>query len=340
MRHCLHWLAVACSIVASSSAMASATSTAKISNLTFTLYDLNPADDIAPSFQWLTGPGTAGSTATSASVTDYAQSENGAASLSRTKPFLTQSSDITLDNALAMSSIYQYGAVAHGQAAGANTSYSASASAAAGGSYYNASPLSGIELSANTLLIIRADGEVSASIDSPACDPYYSYCYYNDRATSAVGMSLSFTNTSDGINSGNGSFSSQLSATASSYGYDQYNPLTGYYEYIPGESDSTKTGFLSLAFTNNTTMAQRAYLSVTASASGQGYSGNGVNNDEVPSISGGISSISNQLSIVSSTPDYITYGFVASVPEPSTWAIMMMGLVGVAAAARRGRQHG
>jgi len=262
--------------------------------------------------------------------------------LSRAKPFLTQSSETTLDNALAMASIYQYGAVAHGQAAGANTSYSASASATSGGSYYNASPLSGIELSANTLLIIRADGQVSASVDSPACDPYYSYCYYNnsDRASSSVGMALSFTNTSDGINSGNGSFSSQLSTTASSYGYDQYNPQTGYYEYITGESDSFKTGFLSLAFTNNTTLAQRAYLSVTANVSGQAYSGNGVNNADVPSSSGGISAMSNELSIVASTPDYVTYGFVASVPEPSTWAIMMMGLLGVAAAARRGRQHG
>jgi len=336
MRHRLQWLAVACSVVASSSAMAGSTSTAKISNLTFTLYDLDPTDGITPSFEFLSGTDARGTTATSASVTDSLLGENGTDSLSRSKSFIQQSSDLLLDNVAAVSFVEQYSVTAHGQAAGPSTSYSSGATATAGSSnYYGNSGAGGIQLSPNSLLIIKGEGSVSASVNgSTPCGSYYYYCYNSDSSSASITMSLSFSGT-DGVNTGNGSFSSQLTANANYSTTYQYNPVTGYGEYVSNPVSQDKFDFLSVAFTNNTDASQLAYLSLQANVSGNGYSGPGIDNSLLPAPQSSAGAASPLLSMLSSTADYTTYGFVAAVPEPTTWAFMMMGLVGIATAARR-----
>lgn len=323
---------------ASLPALASSTATATLDQLTFTLYDLNPDDGVSPSFRILSGYGLEGNTYTYATVSDGYTGESGIDSLTRNQPFNARVADITLDNALSIAVVQPYAVAAHGQAAGNSTSFNATASTVAGFTGRpNQTGLGGIEVSANTLLVVRGLATANASAGA-TCSPNY-YCGYTDQASATVTLGLSF-NANDGSNSSSGSFSSQLNATAQSgqVGTYQYDPVTGYgqYVYTTLPSDVQKSQWLSVAFTNTTSMSQRGTFSMNANVSGYGYSGAGVG--PVPISTTLDTDAGKTFQVLETAPDYITYGLATSVPEPQTWLTMFAGLIGISFVARRARQ--
>ncbi len=325
-------------------ALASSSATATLDQLTFTLYDLNPDDGIAPSFRFLSNldaTGVTGNSTTSASASDSTNAESGTDSLTRGQAFLPHVSDINLTNALAVATVQPYAVAAHGQAAGPSTQFSATGSTTSGanGGYYNQLPNGGIEVSANTLLVVRGLANASASVSASTCNNYYYYCGNTEAASSTVTLGLSF-NATDGSTSGSGTFSSQLNAATNSNGTStyQYDPVTGYgqYVYTSLPSDVVKSQWLSVAFTNNTTLTQRGTFSMSAAVNGSGYTGSGVGPVPISTTLDGAAGKTFQ--VLETTPDYITYGLAASVPEPQTWLTMFAGLVGISFVARRARQ--
>jgi hypothetical protein len=336
-------IVLACAALAAAApALASSQATATIDHLTFTLYDLNPTDDIAPSFRFLTDASQTGATSTTAVAGDSFLGENGTDSLTRNKAFVARVADVTLANALGVAVVQEYSVAAHGQAAGTSTSFNASATTSAGynNNYYGNSLVGGLEVSANTLLIIRADAKVSASVNAPGCADQYYYCYNSDNASAGVTMGLSF-NSTDGTTTGSGSFSSQLNANVSANYTStyEYDPALGYYHYVYTASPATsdKSDVLSVAFTNNTDLTQRGYFSLAASVSGMGNSGSGVG--AVPigtTVTTG--AVPAAMSVMEATSDYTTYGLVTSVPEPQTWLTMLTGLFATTLVVRRARR--
>lgn len=160
-----------------------------------------------------------------------------------------------------------------------------------------------------------------------------------DAAAAAATLGLSF-NFTEGGNSGSGSFTSQLNASAQG-GYTttyEYDPVYGGYRYVNTAypSSNVKSDALSVAFTNNTGLAQKALLTMSASVNGNGTSGTGVG--EVPistTLSAG--SLPPAMTMLETTADYVTYGVSTSVPEPQTWLTMLAGFAGIALAVRRHR---
>ncbi len=326
--------ALSCTVA--SAAWANAQATASVGNLTFTLYDLNAEDGIAPTFKFGTGIGSPGSTSTSALATQNNDYENGSESLTRAKPFEAHTSGVALTNTQAYGTVLPYAVAAFGQAGAASTSFSASASATSGNT-----SLGGIELSANTLLVIHADVAVSGSVAASTCtSPYYNYCS-GDRATASVSINLNFNNGGDPSSSGNGTFSSGLIGVAYSVGDTNYvyDPVTGGYGYVttPAVLSFDKTNAVSLVFANNTNLAQSGVLSMSASVYGASQIGT-ADPLLVPPIP-----IVPDAAVMTSTLQQIgevaaggrVYGMVASVPEPGTWATMGLGLLGLAAVSRR-----
>jgi hypothetical protein len=321
-------------------AWANAQATASLSNLTFTLYDLNPNDDITPSFSFVVGVGQYGSTATTASVNDNLARESGAESLTRAQPFLAHTSGVALTSGQAYATVLPYEVAAFGQAGGSAANFSATANSSTGnnqGSYATG----GIELSANTLLVIHADAAVSGSVsDGVACNSYYYYCSSSDTSSASVSMNLSFNN-SGATSSGSGSFSGGLTGSASSYASTSYgyNPLTGTYMYVttPAASSFDKSDSVSLVFANNTNLIQHGLFSMIASVQGQSSSGSAEALAAVPIhvVPDGTQVTSSLQQIGEVAAGGTVYGVVTSVPEPGTWATLGLGLVGVAAVKRR-----
>jgi hypothetical protein len=342
MRSSLRAVALAAlSCTVASAAWANAQSTASISNLTFTLYDLNPSDDIAPSFNFVVGAGQYGSTSTSASVTDNFARESGAESLTRAQPFLAHTSGVALSTGQAYATVLPYEVSAFGQAGGSAASYSASAGSNTGSNQNTY--IAGIELSANTLLVIHADAAVSGTVSASACNTssyYYYYCNASDSSSASVSMNLSFSNTG-ASSSGNGSFSGGLAGSASNYASTNYtyNPLTGTYMYVttPATTSFDKTDSVSLVFANNTGLIQHGLFSMSASVQGQSNSGTADALVDVPIrvLPDGATVTSTLQQIGEVAAGGTVYGVVASVPEPGTWATMGLGLLGLAAVSRR-----
>ncbi len=340
MRSSLRAVALAAlSCTVASAAWANAQATASLSNLTFTLYDLNPNDDIAPSFNFVAGVGQYGSTATSTLVNDNLGRENGAESLTRAQPFLAHTSGVALTSGQAYATVLPYAVAAFGQAGGSAVNFSATANSSTGnnqGTY-----AAGIELGANTLLVIHADAAVSGSVSSgTTCNSYYYYCGSSDTSSASVSMNLSFNN-SGATSSGSGTFSGGLNGSASNYASTSYgyNPLTGTYMYVTTPANTTfdKSDSLSLVFANNTNLIQHGQLSMTASVQGQSNSGTADALAAVPIdvVSDGSQVTSSLQQIGEVAAGGTVYGVVTSVPEPGTWATLGLGLVGVAAVKRR-----
>ncbi|MFY9479274.1 MAG: PEP-CTERM sorting domain-containing protein [Aquabacterium sp.] len=268
-------VALACVFAfANSSAMAASQASATIGNLSFTLVDLDPFDNLTPSLSFLTSNG---STALSVSAGDTVLGESEAASRTRagtfsfSKEFLAE-----LTNASATATVGSTQLSAQGVANGQGTSFNAGASTGGISSYYSNGPLT-ISISANTALLIKADVSLSAAASNATCNPYYYYCGVSDQATATGSISLAYNYVGDGASvSYNQTISKSITATATT-GYTTgnwvYDPYYGSYQYVytttPGTDEvKSLTDVLTGKFVNMSSSTQFASLGLSVSVNG------------------------------------------------------------------------
>lgn len=312
MSRILSATAAAALMLSASVAHSAAQSSASISGLTFTLIDLNPNDNVAPSFSFLT---TTGATSLTISASDTAIGESDSATRLRPGTFsFSQQALADLTHAGASGAVDSQSLSVSGYADGLQTSYNASAYTGVNPSsyYYYGTPLN-LSLSANTVLLIDANVSLSASASNPQACSYYYYCYNSGESSTATATSsLSYNYSGSSINSSyNGSQSLTLQATAQGEytdGYYQYDPSLGYSTYVytthpKREDDKQLNDVLRSVFSNSSSVTQTAVFGLSVAVSGQAS----------------------------------TTGLI---PEPSTYALWAEGLlVGGVLVARRRRQQ-
>jgi MYXO-CTERM domain-containing protein len=227
----------------SSVAMASASSSASISNLSFALQDFNLDDGVLPSFSLQAGASYLSGNASSPSDSlSFSRSINGGVvtSYSTTQDTLDGLSAVTV---LLNSSTTKLSGFANG----ASGSYNASASGVGGFSGGT------VVLSAGSVLTIKGTISAVASIGGSDQNCYYYYC--GDSASSSASVSLSYGYYEDGAYT-----SSNSSASANAQVYDYYWSGTG--------SSATETKSFTLRFFNPTSQTQYASLSLSSNISG------------------------------------------------------------------------
>lgn len=309
--------AVACALFLSgSAAFAAAESSASISGLTFTLVDLDIDDGIAAGFSF---DAFSSNTSLSFSVNDgLGGSENYSKNRAGFLSFTRSTGSVAGEPVAYEVSISGDALSAYGAAAGANTSYSVSATS---GSSYNYYGYNNLSLTANTVLIIKAQADVFASATNPSSCGGCSSEYATANAT----MNLSYSYT-DGGSSVSGSSSNVLSTSAvasgaytySSYSYD-FNQWD-YWNYpiyqdvtVPGvEQTLSDAKKFKSVFTNSSDSTQTAMFYMSTSVSGN------ASNPFAGAIPGG------------DVP-------VTAVPEPESYAMVLAGLMVVGAMAYRRR---
>jgi len=242
-------------------AYATSTASATLSNITFTLYDMNAGDGITPWITFSSGAGSYGSYVTTvANEYDAVLGNDTNSSTKSGVQFNTSrsSSETTASShasaSLVGNGINAFGGVgpntvalkslnASGYATGPAGTGSADFSATASTPYY---AWSNFSLSANTLLVVTADGSVNASITN-------GYDYLTGRSEQAsASASLSIYGPSS--SGSNGGQNSSASLTANAYWWTPYS-----------ESNS---GVLGASFLNLTHSDMVGTLSISASAGG------------------------------------------------------------------------
>lgn len=298
--------ALACALIFSSvTAHSAAESSASITGLKFTLVDLDVTDGIAPSFSFVNGANTSG-------FSFYANYQDGGDQAQSTRNgFLTSDRKWVSDTGLPVGydiTMSGSGLQLSGFAAGESTHYAINATA--GNSQFLAGNLA---LSANSLLIIRANAEVYASATNPANTHCYGYCLSTESAHASASMTLHHY--SDGTFSGS-SDSLEVSASArgpvTTHGWDQvYDPAIGWYEYVTREINmpayeetllDRKT--FTVSFANESATTRHATFHLATSVRGSAY-----------------------------TPFATTP--VTPVPEPGAYALLLAGLAVVGGLASR-----
>lgn len=277
-----------------SSAFASASSSADISNLTFSLIDLDPTDGVAPSFQFLSTGTYAGSYATQ--VSGSVQNNAGPySSANFTVGDVTTFADLkhteVIPGVTISAAAGQYFLNVSGSAQSASTSYNGAATTQSGSSYYYPPSLVGLQLSANTALIITADAATQAAATNSCTNTgYYGNC---EQASATVSMQLTGPALSGGTGgqSSSASLSSSVTGSGGYYTY-VYDPVHGYYTNVYHAPDGSPLSQaaakkLSVSFVNNSSA------------------------NEVASFSASVS---------------VTGSAVTAVPEPSTFALVGLGL--------------
>jgi len=302
--------ALACALLFSSvTAHSAAESSASIKGLTFTLLDLDLTDGVAPSFSFVNGANTSG-------FSFYANSQEGSDQAQSTRNgFLTQNRTLTSEAGLPVGYeivLSSSGLETYGFAAGPSTNYAVNTNA--GNGYYFSGNLA---LSANSLLLVRANADVYASATNPVTTPCYGYCPATESAFASASMSLSY-NYVVGNSNFSGSSQNNLSVSAyaqgpvTTYEWDYvYDPYYGWYEYVTREINTPSyeqtlrnSQAFSASFTNQSATTQFATFQLTTSISG-------------------------------STNTPFATSPVTPVPEPSTYALLIAGMAVVGGVARR-----
>lgn len=288
-------------------AQAASQSTASVTGLTFTVLSLDPNSGVAPSFSFVTSKG---STTFSVSANDNAIGESDSASHTRAGTFsftLDQLSQLT--NAAAYASVSNDTLAVRGYASGAQTSYNASASTGSTNPYYYSTPLN-ISLSANSVLLIDAKVALTASATNPSACGYYYYCSGSESASASATSYLSYNYYDGGVSSNytsNKTLSLQAYATGGTQNQNwQYDPLTGYYHWVytttPGvEQDKSLNDTLRSVFSNSSSTTQFANF--------------------------GLSVAVNGLASTAALPGDAVGLAIAAIPEPSTYALMLQGVL-------------
>jgi hypothetical protein len=329
-------VALACAFAFSStSALAASQASASIGNMSFTLVDLDPFDNIAPSMSFLT---TSGSTALSVSATDTALGESEASSRTRPGTFSFSNQFLAqLTNSASSASVSDSALTVQGVANGPGTAFNASASTGGVSSYYATGPLT-ISISANTALLINADLSLSAAASNSNCSSYYYYCNSSDYATATGSLALAYNYAGNGASvSYNQTDSSSITATAtgsyttSSYEYD---PTVGYYRYVyttvPGADDAKSlTDVLSGKFVNMSNQVQSASLGISVSINGVATSAALVPEPGTMGLTA--------LGLAAVGAAATRAGAVSAVPEPGSAILSLMGFAGLSALVRRRR---
>lgn len=231
-------VAAVCALAFSStSALAAAQSSVILSNVSFTLIDLNPLDGIAPSFSFLS---SAGNTLLNVSATEDglgtdSSSRQRVGTFSFSRDFLTD-----LVAASAAGGINGYNLSVSGAATAAGTSYSANAATGAGATLPATSLPLNISLSANSLLLVQADASLFASTT------------YGDSASAQANLSLSYS----------------YGSGASAVSVQDNKSLSLQFSGANAGTESLHD-FLSSVFLNTSGQTQKASFGLSASVAGQ-----------------------------------------------------------------------
>lgn len=299
-------LVAACVLACTSnSALAASQAVATISDLTFTLVDLDPSDGVAPSFSFLS---SVGSTVMSINANDNVMDEGDSVFRKRGGTFSFSYKMLAeLSKASAASEVNSNALSARGSASGPSTSYSAMASTGTDNPFFGPLPLN-LSLSANAQLLIEASVALSASATNPSpCSSSFFICDGSEVASSSASMSLTYKDLSDTtggliINDQRTQFlqaSARGTFTSFIWGAEGEEPVI---DILPStEENKVLNDVLKTTFTNSSSGTHQAALGLSVSVSG--------------------------------------VGTTAPVPEPETYALAFAGL-GVAGLMARRRRRG
>lgn len=297
---------VAITVLSMPVAQAASLASASISALSFTLIDLDPNDGVTSSFSFLT---TEGSTTFSLSANDSSRAETESVSSSSEGTFgVTRDQWLSLTNSAVLGGINNEKLSVSGVANGPGTSFSGSVTTGSVGFLFYSDIPKNLSLTANSLLLIDTTYALVAEASNPqACDSsYYSYaCPSTELATAIVTSSLSYRYSNDPtIAAYAGTESRSLQSSASGSYTSSSNPNSVYYNpiftVVPGtEQFKQESGTLRSVFSNSSDSTQSASLYLAVSVQGQ--------------------------------------AMTAAVPEPSTYALMLLGLGGIGLVASRQR---
>lgn len=247
-----YWVLAVAALTVSQAATAASSASASVTNLRFSLTDLNLTDGVLPSFSIVSG---SSSVASSAASPELGEQASKAAPLSAFKPINTSAST---DTSSAAAAVTAQGFAVSGAANGVQTNFSASANAT---SAHNSSML---RLSANSILRVSGTISAAASVSNGLPNGYY---YNGDNASAHASVSLSYHYSANGATN-SGSSSSTASAQVSPYYY--------YYNYnYNGEPISqamSDSKAFDLFFVNTSSVDQFASFYVNGSVSGYGNS--------------------------------------------------------------------
>jgi hypothetical protein len=304
-------IALAC-VVASTSAMSAAQSSASINNLSFQVIDLDLSNGY--NFQF----NSQGRTLLSLSTTNNESGESDYFSRNRNGWLVPGSFESDLGFVTGKATVSAQGFSLSGQSLG-NGSYGANASS--GSENYWSWGYGDLSLSANTMVIITAKASVFASATNPSACSWWYYCSPSESASASAGMSLSY-NYYSGNSSVSYSFNESLNASASAtgahtrqeflgyeivtdpWGYSYYQPIYQYIDVPMTEGTESKERTLTAVFVNHSDTTQMARFGLRASING------------------------NATSPLAISP----------VPEPETWALLLAGLAVVGARVQRTRR--
>lgn len=306
--------------LSASLASAAVQSSASIHNLSFQLIDLNPLD--GASFTLMNNAGTS-SMSLNVSDATYGESDTFGRSRQGLLSF-TKSVDSSLDNASGAASLSGTSLSVQGSAYGTGTSYSASVSSGSPYSYYGSS---NITLSAQSILVIRAEASVFAEAVNPQDCSYSWWCYNTESASATASMSLNYSN-SGAMGSVSYNYSDTLSVSAVARGAYTESVFVGYdcsysywyycnalYENVlrPATEQSNRDSRSFVAvFMNTSNSDATASFSLSVSTNGSA---------NTPFAPLGALGAGAPVSMLSATPP--------AVPEPSTWGLLVAGLLTV-----------
>lgn len=303
---------VAITVLSMPVAQAASLASASVSGLNFTLIDLDPNDGVTSSFSFTN---TVGSTAFTLSASDTSLGETESASSSRAGTFsFTRDQWLSLTNTSVHGILNNEGLSVTGAANGASTSFVGSVSSGASNYYYYYSTPGNLSLTANSLLLVDVNYQLVAEASNPqACGGgyyYYSPCASSEVANANVSSYLSYVYSGSPISASYNATESrslQSYATGAYTGYEyRYDPYGYYYTPVYVEVPVTEqfkqeSGTLRSVFSNSSNATQSASFYLSASVTGQ--------------------------------------AMTAAVPEPSTYALMLLGLGGIGLVASRQRRQ-